>query len=656
MDVLLIWLKHRKTELLIFAMLFLAGAAFYHPIEYDNTMSRYFFLSAVVDYGTLNIDVYQANTIDISKWNGHYYSNKAPGASFLGVPVYWILRNLTPLKEFRPVTWLDMYLVRVMTTTLLFALLGVVMYRLAQFCGAVPRQAFLMVIAYGFGSIALLHATLFSGHQIAASLGFFSFALLVRSSSNDRTIKMEKWGYGFFAGLLAGFAVITDYTAIVIAICLAVYAITSRPNVRLKTGFILGAGVCVIILAAYNTACFGHPFSFSYAYQVNEEFRKGAAQGICGVGLPKIGALIALLFSPSRGVFFIMPVLLLSFWGIAKIIGQEHRKREAVFIVTAAAGSLLFVSGYYFWHGSTTFGPRFLVPVLPFLAFPIAFLRWRPYLFWLLFVPSCFQVGLSVIGVPHVNRLIANPIVELIIPCIGYDCTALNAGMLLGFEWPWSVMIVIVLIGLLGVWAFRESGRYESSKIYEHISMLSITVLVLWVVMILVMLAVIRTDSPATVRFYKSKVLGDSSTFFNNRGITYYEQGQYQLAIKDYNEAISRNPDCINCYLNRGNAYSSLGRYQPAIKDYNEAISRKLDCVDCYLNRGNAYSFLGQYQLAIKDYNKAISLKPDYANAYYNRGFTYLKQDNKEQGCRDAQKACELGDCGLLELAKSKGC
>ena len=71
-----------------------------------------------------------------------------------------------------------------MTTTLLFALLGVVMYRLAQFCGAASRQAFLMVVAYGFGSIALLHATLFSGHQIAASLSFFSFALLVHFSGN----------------------------------------------------------------------------------------------------------------------------------------------------------------------------------------------------------------------------------------------------------------------------------------------------------------------------------------------------------------------------------------------------------------------------------------------------------------------------------------
>lgn len=64
---------------------------------------------------------------------------------------------------------------------------------------------------------------------------------------------------------------------------------------------------------------------------------------------------------------------------------------------------------------------------------------------------------------------------------------------------------------------------------------------------------------------------------------------------------------------------------------------------------------LGQYQRAIEDFNKAIHLKPDYADAYNNRGTVYLMQDNKELGCPDAQKACGLGNCKLLEMAKSKG-
>jgi hypothetical protein len=45
-------------------------------------------------------------------------------------------------------------------------------------------------------------------------------------------------------------------------------------------------------------------------------------------------------------------------------------------------------------------------------------------------------------------------------------------------------------------------------------------------------------------------------------------------------------------------------------------------------------------------------LKPDYADAYDNRGTLYLNQGNNELGCRDGKKACALGDCKLLKIAK----
>ena len=72
-------------------------------------------------------------------------------------------------------------------------------------------------------------------------------------------------------------------------------------------------------------------------------------------------------------------------------------------------------------------------------------------------------------------------------------------------------------------------------------------------------------------------------------------------------------------------------------------------------SRGIAYGERGQYQLAIEDFNEAIRLKPDYAKAYHNRGFAYLLQGKNIPGCRDAQKACELGNCKILERATKEG-
>ena len=147
----------------------------------------------------------------------------------------------------------------------------------------------------------------------------------------------------------------------------------------------------------------------------------------------------------------------------------------------------------------------------------------------------------------------------------------------------------------------------------------------------------------------------DYAMVYNNRGFAYSNLGQYQRAIEDFNEAVHLKPDYTKAYNNRGNAYYSLGQYQRAIENYNEALRLKPDYADAYGNRGNAYYSLGQHQRAIEDYNEAIHLKPDYAMGYNNRGSAYLLQGKKNLGCRDAKKACALGNCKALEWAKGKG-
>jgi tetratricopeptide (TPR) repeat protein len=147
----------------------------------------------------------------------------------------------------------------------------------------------------------------------------------------------------------------------------------------------------------------------------------------------------------------------------------------------------------------------------------------------------------------------------------------------------------------------------------------------------------------------------DYAMVYNNRGFAYSNLGQYQRAIEDFNEAVHLKPDYTKAYNNRGNAYYSLGQYQRAIENYNEALRLKPDYADAYGNRGNAYYSLGQHQRAIEDYNEAIHLKSDYAMGYNNRGSAYLLQGKKNLGCRDAKKACALGNCKALEWAKGKG-
>ena len=133
------------------------------------------------------------------------------------------------------------------------------------------------------------------------------------------------------------------------------------------------------------------------------------------------------------------------------------------------------------------------------------------------------------------------------------------------------------------------------------------------------------------------------------------EEGKIQEAIDHCSQTIRIRPDYYIAYNNRGTAYSKLGKYQLTIEDLNKAIALNPDSAEARNNRGSAYIKLGKPQLALEDLNEAVRLNPDYALSYYNRAAVYLNQGQKEPGCRDAQRACTLGDCRILDLAGKKG-
>jgi len=150
------------------------------------------------------------------------------------------------------------------------------------------------------------------------------------------------------------------------------------------------------------------------------------------------------------------------------------------------------------------------------------------------------------------------------------------------------------------------------------------------------------------------RIIPDYFEAYTKRGNTYVKQGQYQSAIQSYNEAVRLNPYYAASYNGRGTAYAEIGQYSKAIENYNQAITLRNDYPDAFYNRGLTYVKLHQYQLAFEDFNTCIRMKPNYRDAYHNRGVIYLSNGYVDPGCRDARKACELGNCRLLEAAQGK--
>jgi hypothetical protein len=100
----------------------------------------------------------------------------------------------------------------------------------------------------------------------------------------------------------------------------------------------------------------------------------------CGIGWPRLSTLYYITVHPFRGLFVQSPVLLLAFAGFAFMWKIPRWRVECALAAFSLLTFLLVNSSLTLWYGGSTFGPRYLIPMLPFLSLPLSFLprRWLP--------------------------------------------------------------------------------------------------------------------------------------------------------------------------------------------------------------------------------------------------------------------------------------
>lgn len=129
---------------------------------------------------------------------------------------------------------------------------------------------------------------------------------------------------------------------------------------------------------------------------------------------------------------------------------------------------------------------------------------------------------------------------------------------------------------------------------------------------------------------------------YNNRGVAYCNEGDFDNAIKDHNAAIKLNPCESDFYTNRGATYVDQEDFDNAIKDYDMAIQLDSHSTEAYYNRGIAYANKGKVDKAIIDYDAAIKLNPHHAEAYNNRGIAYVRKDQLNDAIQDFNMAIRI--------------
>ena len=369
--------RKRRIESAIFLIPFVSYAYFYQGAD-QSVACRFDLARAMIEQHRLSIDGYCGyNTADIISFAGHYYSVKAPGGAFTAIIPWAFFSNiLLPLFwKNEPLYWaFTTYLTTLFTTGLATAAVCVLIYRFALFLGAPEGRSAGVGLLFGLATIAFPYATELTGEPLAGAAAFTAFYLLATYSSESRARRP------FGAGFLAGWAVLNDYPAILIAAALGVYALFKARRISHIAAFSLGAGITAAMMFGYNWAAFGKPLFFSYqAYSMpgNTQFPEQSV-GFVGLTYPKLPLLWNILADPQRGLFFCNPVLMLAIPGAIYFARAKRFRAELAVTTVVIAGMILFNASYgasiVSWGGGTATGPRQIIAIIPFITLPIAFL------------------------------------------------------------------------------------------------------------------------------------------------------------------------------------------------------------------------------------------------------------------------------------------
>ncbi len=161
-----------------------------------------------------------------------------------------------------------------------------------------------------------------------------------------------------------------------------------------------------------------------------------------------------------------------------------------------------------------------------------------------------------------------------------------------------------------------------------------------------------RGDYEKAIENYNMAILLNpifSEAYFN-RALSYYQLKNFERALTDYTKSAELDPNNPIIYNNRGDAYYRKQDFSSAIKDYDKAITLNSNYLKAFYNRGLSYASLEEYDKAVTDFAKVIELKPDFAEAWHLRGLAYEYAGDFDNAIRDYEKAIELN----LEFSEAK--
>ncbi|HEX7589226.1 MAG TPA: hypothetical protein VF478_12995 [Anaerolineae bacterium] len=376
----------------------------------QDSMSMFSVTESVVKRGELNTDqmwtLFKARNEIAS--DGESYAKYGYGISLFAVPLYALALALP-----------DFGLVQttLLTSAIVIAIAGALMFLAARRLRYTRGVSLALALLFGLATPAWVYAKQFWSETFGIFTLFAAFYFLLSFRQEQRTRD------AIIGGVMLGLAVATRVTNTALVPFFGWYGFVggfpaahlpaNRRNLRAFAWFALVLMLVALSIAAYNWVRNGS--LLATGYRADETFDNPLLLGLYG-----------LLFSPGKGLFVYVPFLAALPWAAVVL---WKRARDELFLVLAIFSFYLLVfSAWYYWWGGTNWGPRFLLPTVPFLVLLVApaielaartdFRKVAHVAFSALFLALCFLsfsfqlLGVSIPSLAYRARMIrlsANP-------------------------------------------------------------------------------------------------------------------------------------------------------------------------------------------------------------------------------------------------------
>ncbi len=477
-----------RTFLLLGALLLLSYAYVLPRWADWSQNSRLDLVRALSERHDVVIDDYVVNTGDYALYEGHAYSDKAPGPAFLALPAALAVQPALDLPASQ--RWLEqlagsgklnatlnpegsgintdklrafvlLVAITLFVSALPTALGALALYALLRRHTAGSAPAMLVTLAYGLATPLAAYGGNFYSHALVASLLIGAWAVTDLEYAPARAV---------LAGLLLGWAVISEYPAALPAAIIGLAALWRwrRPSALLWLA--LGGLPTVLLLAIYDWRAFGTPLPIGYEHSAL--WQQEHQTGFLSITYPHAAALWGLLFGLYRGLFTRAPWLLLALPGYVIWWRSGQARTHWWVALLAPLSMLLFYGSSAMWPGGFAAGPRYLVLISPFLACasaPAAIVLWRRMagritLFVLIAMSLVVTWSEAVARQSFPPDTIANPWMEYTWPAWRDADIARNIGTFLGLRGGLSLLPLALLILVVGAFLLRRQIEAAASS------------------------------------------------------------------------------------------------------------------------------------------------------------------------------------------------